>query len=271
MKQKSVAVAGIGLLLMGIAACDPSPTGPDVTLSLLEPTEGSSPSLTFDAKVAIDGDFELVESGCDATDISVDPDWGIIVPEWDPYDCSDEDGIPPEGEGNVQLFVDGIFHAMSASTTIPVDLTPKIALAEYTDDPNGDGMGLDADGDGFGDLFVLCYYYFPDDNLGYASSLFNEAMFYTSLDFYGVPLYDPSTLEPLDPQPAIADVLYYFDAPFLYFDYAGSANEGQHIFYPELHHTNFEPVYGVNRPRTITGQFDLTQMPADWCGVSPMY
>ena len=302
MKRIWISSGGAAVLLLGIAGCAPiSQEGEDVVLTINSPAEGSSNGLTFNAEIGIDGDFTLGESSCDPSNVTFDVYSGMIQAEWDPFACTDENGVPPRGQGNIQLFVDGIFHAISYDTTVEVDLTPKIAFALYdylyaedadldgdgvSDydlvDLDGDGVGdvADADGDGVEDLFSYCNFYYPDDNLHYASTAFNTDMYYTAEDYYGVPLYDIGTGQPLDPQPSLYDNIYgYFGyQPWLNFDYNGlpfGSGDGdstdEHLLSAELHYDNHELVYGANRARTVLGAMNLSDMPADWCGFHAVF
>jgi hypothetical protein len=279
MSRMLIRNAGLATGLLGLVACSPFPADPGVTLTLNNPTEGASDlPFTFNAEVTIDGTFSLVESGCDPSLVHGDPDAIALVPDWDPYACTDGDGLAPAGEGNIQFFVDGIFHAYATTTTIPVDLTPAIAFAYYEEvDLDGDPATTEDVGNAF-----VCNLYFPDDNLGYASTLFDDAFsHYTSEALGGLPVYEEDEngdYVVMDPQPASYEIFnFIIPPPWTYFNYVGTIDSvnyddytGQHIFYAELHQNNHEAVYGVNRDRVFTAAgaagFDLSGMPADWCG-----
>jgi hypothetical protein len=275
--------AGAAMGVMVFAGCDPYLPSPGISISIDQPTAGASDiPIDFTSTVTIDGTFSLVDPGCDPTAFHIDADHGILVPEWDPYTCAsvDANGEPLQTEGHIQYFVDGIFMALSTTPDVHVDLTPKLEYAyyDYVYDDAGEPVDVSGDGTLDDDYFHYCSFYLPADNLGYAEAYYDTFSRATMEQVYGVPMLDldaygvDGTVQPAARQPE--GLLDYFGYGFYYenFDYYGTNGSGYdgstdlHTFYAELHANNFSAIYGVNRPLIVTGGFDVSDMPADWCG-----
>lgn len=282
---------GTALLMMGLAACgEVELTRAPYTIELTNPAaDQANIPLVFDAVANVGGGFVFADSPCDPTDVHVDLNTYAMAADWDPYNCTEEDGSVSQDEGNIQLFIDGIFFAYAASATVPVDMSPKVgpfAYYDYIYDDAGEPVP-DVDGDGNEDLFKYCSMYFPDDTLGYASTYYTEAISpYTFPNYYGVNLNDldvyaeTGTVVPLATQPVPYDTIFdfFFNAPFLKFDYfRANAATGveEHIWWAELHAVNHSTIFGPPREITYTQGFAITDadgdgladdFPADWCG-----
>jgi hypothetical protein len=202
----------------------------------------------------------------------VDADNGAVVPDWSPYDCTDAEGKPAPDEGNIQFFVDGVFMGYYTTDTLEVDLSPKLTFAWYEaqeiDEDNDPGTP-----DTLQNVFV-CNFYYPADNVGYAQAEYDNFMRVTAEDVYGAPLYrvDEGGVATAMPGTVVYDGFGAIPTAWLNFTYAGIYDQAtggvddQHVFYAELHYDDHEPVYGVERNRIITGGFDTSALPADWCG-----
>lgn len=292
MKSNLARVLGLGLGVLALSACSPVPSGPGYSVSFTSDAFEADPvPMSFQVTAAVEGGFTLGTSACDPTLVSVDADYVTIVPEWDPYACTNEDtSLVDPAHGNIQYFVDGIFMGTYYSDTIDIDLTPKgdgtdikFMLYDYSDD-DADGYPDDLNSDGAPDIIEVCNFYFPGDNLGYAWKTYNDLMKTGNMwaDYGGGSVYDLYGIEIAE-----ADQSPLYDGFFPYIGYFPWTNfehfgvnldelavqgaefdpevDGQHIFYGELHYDNHSPVYGAGRTRSKTGVFDLSAMPADWC------
>lgn len=283
---------GFGIGVLALAACNPFPADPGYRIDI------SAPELTGDGLVKLDwtatatitGDFKLQESACDPRSFTVDADNGVLVPGWDPYACSDENGAPVAGQGNIQFYIDGIFMGYYTQTTIDVKLTPTetsddIRFAYYLPPSDLGFPSDDADGDGEDDAFLACYFFMPGDNLGYARALYDDFLVpgFVPADWNPGTVYDLEFNEVAADDQApdgVALALYYGAWPWTQFEHFGinvdealiegyadfdPVADGQHVFYAELHSDNHAPVYAAGRQRKVTGQLDYNSMPANWC------
>lgn len=326
---------GVGVLAM--VACNPYPSSPGVKLTTSapptktvtvighsgDPEDVQRYELDFVASAEITGEaFTLGDGDCDPRQFTV-AESGALIPGWDPYACSQASGEPIEGQGNIQYFVDGIFMGYHIDTDLEVNLAPKldgsdIRMAYYVDELGGtdwkddefdtddDGVidlvvPVDANGNGTTDAIVGCYFYYPQDNLGYAKAQYEAVMNledYKARAVYGLDLldeygnlvqeaevYDTDGTTALSMNEQVPDGFigsaYYGAWPWTTFEYFG-ANvdeaivegyadfdpnlDGSHVFYAELHYDNHAPVYGAGRIRHAPLQLDVDSMPADWCG-----
>lgn len=292
MKNNLARVLGLGAGVLALSACSPLPTSPGYTVSFASDAFEADPvPMSFQVTATVEGGFTLGESACDPSDVSVDMDHAALVAEWDPYACTTEDALPIDpAHGNIQYFVDGIYMGTYYNETIDVDLAPK---GDSTDIKMMYGYATDdLDGDGKFDFISLCNLYFPGDNMGLAWASYDALMRQGYLPTQqvitddsgnviaeGGSVYDAFTgdLIPEEDHAPLWDgflgLIGYF--PWTLFEHygvnldedavTGQNNGEQHILYGELHYDNHQPVYGAGRVRTITGAFDLSGMPADWC------
>lgn len=286
---------GAGVLAM--VACNPYPSSPGVKLTMTAPptvtVDGAAQvELDFVATATIDGAFTLAAGACDPASFSVNTESGALVPGWDPYACSEESGEPIQGQGHIQTFIDGIFMGYHLDTDLEFNMAPKldgtdIRMAYYVDEAGGSDF-VDVDLDGNVDAYAACYFYYPQDNVGYVRELYDTFIngTYTPGNIYGANRVfnvngDDVTGTDDEAPDGLAGADFYGLWPWTTFEHFGAnvdealvegysdfdpyAN-GQHVFYSELHYDNFSVVYGAGRQRYVTGQLDLNSMPADWCG-----
>lgn len=302
MSRTIVKSLGLGFGVLALSACNPYQENPGVVLDLDNNSVAlENVPLDFTAKFNLTGDFSLVASPCDASAVTVDYDHEVLVPAWNPYDCTEDGGAPSNPtEGNIQFFVDGIFMGIHTSTDVPVELAPKGDDSDLKFGFYVDG-GDDFDGDGVNDSLLLCHFYFPQDNLGLARKQYEEFMYYLPKDVgYAAPgnVYDLFTGDQIAESDQAPDgyvaALYYGAYSWTTFEYLSVGNDealiegyhcvsngscgdpdttlvdprrdGAHVFYGELHYNNHSPVPYAGRERIITKTLDLSGMPDDWCG-----